>query len=203
MNYRYGLIVIMVALPLILASQLPTYTVGPSTTLSTTLQPGSLKALGTFSFNYNTSEALIEVNATQVSGNFDLVVYNGTEVPIVIPPANATGFVYNVSLSSAASGPKDPTSIVTDISPAYLARLKPIIKQELSGGKISYAKVTPSYKLFSILLAVNSTEASGRLTAVIRAQTIPVPSYYFSAGLALLLIGLVLFGVGLTTRFRR
>lgn len=206
MNYRYGLLVIMVALPLVLATQLPTYTV-LSSTVPTTLKPGSSAVLGRFSFNYNASEAVIEVNATQVSGNFDVLIYNGTYTGLLVSPSsNSSGFIYNSTSPSAASGQASPTGIPTNIptgtSVASLASLKPLVKQEFFGGKVGYVKVTPSYKLSSFWLVVNSTEASGKLTVVMRDQTLPVPSYYLSAGLVLLLIGLALFAAGLATSLR-
>lgn len=201
MNYRYGLIVMMVALPLILASQLPTYTVS-SARVSATLAPGDLKALGGLGFNYNTSEAVIEANATQVSGGFELMIFNGSSLLLIGPPSNFSGFVYNSTLPSAASRPASYNGIST-ITVESLANLRPIIKQQLSGGKVSYVKVTPSYKLSSMWVVVNSTDASGKLTAVMTTQTLPVPSYYLSAGLSLLLIGLILFVMGLLTSHRR
>jgi len=186
LRYVYGLIFLILALPLIIAPDFLAYTAS-SPPIVKSITPNDMVNFGGAELgeyfsgpNPKLMELTVEVNAIQASGSFDLLVYN----------------------LSQTGGSRIPASGAQNVQQTP-GLAKVIISQELTGGRVSYVEVTPNYKAYSVEVVIRSLNAVGKVSIVFEWHISLVPAYLRSVGFIFLLTGILLIVAAQISRRKR
>ncbi len=171
MSYRYGVLLVLVALPLLLSSQLPVYSVYQ---VSVSGHFGSANygpIVLPISANFNRNSVQVSLNLTGLTGNVNLVLYNASEV------------LYN------ASGAKvQPGGPIISKTKAELYSNKTFI-----GGKyyqaITLTKEDGAGNLTAVLYPING--AKGVASIIASYYTLPPSPAALPVSLTIIGIGIV------------
>jgi len=194
-SYRYGLLLLVVALPLLLASLLPTY-VAESGDLAAGAADVPLFVNGSTgmravvmspvvansSVDLDRYELLLYVNLTRFSGEAQFVLYNGSSLGWTLP-RSSTGVLY-----AAANA-----------SPTRFGLGKAYIERGLVGGKAyEVAELNMSEHLVNATAVVYASEgASGTVYLSESQRTLPVSPLALPVSLVIMASGVVLAAAGL------